>query len=417
MKLNRWFVIGVLAFLLIIFVIHYQMPQEFVWKPTFSNTDRQPFGCYVFDSIMAENMPHGYTVSDKSLPVLAKDTTPRGILIVASDVEMRDAEMKSLYKLLNSGSHVLIATEHCTSLEDTLLLETAYTFRYKKIRNVIKQKEERDTLRWLADTLGMKPHDYLLFSPLCEWYLRDCILTDSVSEDSVCFHPAHDTITSMASFNDRPIAYTQQVGRGRLTLVTAPLLFTNYTVLDKGNAALVFRFMSLLKDLPVVRTTVFCPDALEASQQTPLRYFLSQPPLRWAVYLTLLLAVLALIFGARRRQRVIPIEAPPENHTIEFVELIGTLYYHSRERRSLVLRKYTYFAEELRRTLHVDITDDEDDGTELLTIATQSGIPQEEVEQLVAELRQLAAADEETEISLKDMKRLIDEMNRIIKNI
>ena len=167
----------------------------------------------------------------------------------------------------------------------------------------------------------------------------------------------------------------------------------------------------------MVRTTTFCPEAEDASQLTPLRYFLSQPPLRWAVYLSLGLAVLCLLFGTRRRQRVIPVMKEPENHTIEFIELIGTLYYQSRERRSLVLRKYTYFAEELRRTIHVDITDDEDDGTEMQTIANQSGIPVKDVQRLIEELRLLEAADDETEISRKEMKRLIDEMNRIIKNI
>lgn len=417
MKLNRWFVIGVVAFLLIIFLLHYQMPREFSWNPTYSHYDHEPFGCYVFDSLLTENMPQGYSVTDNSLPQLAKDSTPRGILVVADDASLSKIDIDALYQMMNSGSQVLVASNHFGKLEDTLNLETEYQYNYWKVKDAIKKKEERDTLRWITDTLGTTTREYLLFKPLCEWYIRDAVIVDSLPGDSVRERPYHDSISYMATFNNKPIAYTQQVGRGRLTIVSAPLLFTNYTMLDMDNAGLVFRFLSSMKHLPVVRTITFCPNAKDASQLTPLRYFLSQPPLRWAVYLSLVLAVLCLLFETRRRQRVIPVMQEPENHTIEFIELIGTLYYHSRERRSLVLRKYIYFAEELRRSLHVDITDDEDDGTELQTIATQSGVPIEDVQRLVEELRLLEAADDDTEISRKDMKRLIDEMNRIIKNI
>lgn len=417
MKLNRWFVIGVVAFLLIIFLLHYQMPREFAWTPTYAHYDHEPFGCYVFDSLLNEDMPQGYSVTNRSLPQLAKDSTPRGILIVADDASLTQIDVDAIYQMMNCGSQVLVASNHFGRLEDTLKLETEYTYIYRKLKDFIKKKEGRDTLRWVTDTLGTQPRDYMLFSPLCEWYIRDAVIVDSLPGDSVRERPYHDSISYMATFNNRPIAYTQQVGRGRLTIVSAPLLFTNYTMLDMDNAGLVFRFLSTMKHLPMVRTTTFCPEAEDASQLTPLRYFLSQPPLRWAIYLSLGLAVLCLLFGTRRRQRVIPVMKEPENHTIEFIELIGTLYYQSRERRSLVLRKYTYFAEELRRTIHVDITDDEDDGTEMQTIANQSGIPVEDVQRLIEELRLLEAADNETEISRKEMKRLIDEMNRIIKNI
>ena len=464
MKMNRWFIIGVVAFLLLIFFLHYQMPQEFVWKPTYAHSDRQPFGCFVFDSLLSENMPEGYSVTDKSLPILAKDSTPRGILVVSDEVSMSDVDMESLYKLLHDGSQVLIATNNMGNrLEDTLQLATRYSYNYLKLKDFIKKKEKRDTLRWQTDTLGTEPREYALFSPLCEWYLVELSIEEAdtveVEADSIDIketveleeepaetddnaksdggsfevrptdkpkaitpketpkQTARDTIIYMATFDDRPIAYTEQVGRGRVTIVCAPLLFTNYTMLDMDNAGLVFRFLSTMKHLPVVRTTTFCPEALDASQSTPLRYFLAHPPLRWAIYLSLGLALLCLLFTARRRQRVIPVIKEPENHTIEFIELIGTLYYQSRERRSLVQRKYAYFAEELRRTIHVDITDDFDDGTEMVTIANQSGIPVEEVKHLIEELRMLEAADEETEISRKEMKRLIDEMNKIIKNI
>ena len=48
MKLNRWFVVGILVFLVVMFIVELQLPKNFSWKPTFHHADKQPFGCFLF---------------------------------------------------------------------------------------------------------------------------------------------------------------------------------------------------------------------------------------------------------------------------------------------------------------------------------------------------------------------------------
>ena len=67
MKFNRWFVLFVVVFLALVFLAEFRMPRKFVWNPTFSHNDKQPFGCYVFDSILSVSLPHGYEVTKKSI--------------------------------------------------------------------------------------------------------------------------------------------------------------------------------------------------------------------------------------------------------------------------------------------------------------------------------------------------------------
>ena len=62
-----------------------------------------------------------------------------------------------------------------------------------------------------------------------------------------------------------------------------------------------------------------------------------------------------MIFTARRKQRAIPVIREPENKSLEFAELIGTLYYQKKDHADLVRKKYLYFAEELRREMQVDV--------------------------------------------------------------
>ena len=43
MKGSRWFIVFIVAFLFIMFAIEYNLPKNFVWKPTFGHNDEQPF--------------------------------------------------------------------------------------------------------------------------------------------------------------------------------------------------------------------------------------------------------------------------------------------------------------------------------------------------------------------------------------
>lgn len=63
--------IGVLA--AVLFLVQYRMPIRFSWKETFSHYGYQPFGCAVFDSVVACSMPKGYTVTCQTLRQLHRD--------------------------------------------------------------------------------------------------------------------------------------------------------------------------------------------------------------------------------------------------------------------------------------------------------------------------------------------------------
>ena len=417
MKLNRWFVISILVFLVVMFIVELQLPKNFSWKPTFHHADKQPFGCFLFDSMLTKTMPQGYTVTDSSLYQLAKDSMKkRGILVVADQMNLIPAEMKAIFSMANNGSHVMLVAHDLGSFaKDTLGLRIWGSGNTFDLQNFVKYNKERDTLRWVSDTLGYKPQRYAVFNPL---------LTHRFGFEVDSAHATIRTPLDKQALNKDGylLSATMRQGKGYITYICVPLMFTNYAVVDQDDDhnrtfGFTLRCLSLMKHLPIVRTQAYCPKYDEA-EQTPLRYIISQPPLRWALYTLLAGALLFLIFEGRRRQRVIPIEKAPENHPLEFIRLVGSLYYHSRERRSLVVRKYIYFAEELRRTVHVDVTDASEDDITLPTLARLTAIDEKDIRDLILRLRLLAdTTDDETEISRKQMKQYIDQMNWIIKNI
>ena len=59
MSTRSKFIIGIIVLFTVFLIAEYRMPRKFQWVPTFSHKDPQPFGCMVFDSVLAASMPHG----------------------------------------------------------------------------------------------------------------------------------------------------------------------------------------------------------------------------------------------------------------------------------------------------------------------------------------------------------------------
>lgn len=78
---------------------------------------------------------------------------------------------------------------------------------------------------------------------------------------------------------------------------------------------------------------------------SPLRYIMSQPPLKSAWFLGLFGILIFMIFNAKRKQRIVPIIKPLENLTVDFTKTIGNLYYQEGDHTNIIDKKIIYFLE------------------------------------------------------------------------
>jgi hypothetical protein len=203
-------------------------------------------------------------------------------------------------------------------------------------------------------------------------------------------------------------------GKGELFFSCEPILMTNYGILDTETNELVFRLMSQFRGLPIVRTEAYGPET-EFETNTPLRFWLQNEPLRWAIYLTLGGLLLFCVFYARRRQRVIPVVEEPANRSLEFVKLIGTLYHQKHINRDLLQKKFSYFAETLRRMTMIDVEDVESRKENIAQIAIRTGMPEAEVRMILDRVERYLQGNDE----LKDtaLRKAIDGMDMIINKL
>lgn len=419
MKLNPRFVGAIVFFLLLILVAQWQMPRRFQWEPSFRSDDKQPFGCYVVDSLIRISVPQQYTVTDSTLYQLdhGKFDKPRGIIIVANDFEPSKTDVKSLMHMLESGCHVMIlAGSTSNALDDTLGVGVygGSSFSMSQVKKMIRAGYKEDSLHWVGRPQRYANRVYRI--------LPQVVPGSLTVDDKLKYHTLYNKWTevwvddSTTEWQEEPAAVAVRKGKGRLVIGCDPLLFTNYTVLDKDNNHLLFRMLSEMDSLPIARTEAYLMTN-EQTSSSPLRFFLSNEPLRWAVWLTVAGLLLFFAFTSRRRQRVIPVVAPPENKSMEFVKLIGTLYHQWHDNKDLVRKRYVFFAENLRRQLMVDVDNEALDGQTVDVLSVHTGLRREVLRRQLSELRRVVASDEA--IVNDEMERFVDEMveiERLVNN-
>ena len=144
------------------------------------------------------------------------------------------------------------------------------------------------------------------------------------------------SIERIGSFKSIGESYTNFVkldyGKGSIYLHTSPLVFTNIHFKKKE----VFQHsQEIFSMLPHER--IYYVDTEYESQssgngdtprisESPLRFILSNPPLKWAWYLIIALTILYVINAVRRSQKAIPVFTLPENETANYLDVVSRLY-------------------------------------------------------------------------------------------
>ena len=457
MKSSRNFLFVMLVLFVLFCLLQVNLPKKFVWSPTFSHVDKQPFGCFVFDSVLTQSLPNGYHVTKKTFFQLDQEHAKEkiSVLMVVDQQNLKQLDVKYLCNIARRGGKVMVVAsgsfDDGRNADTVVVDELERTFKvriedgtYFSLRGILSglkahDNDMYDTIYWnnretmyaaqsyrmfynmvggtlfvdsvpkvkrLAYTLSTAGYDYKYDS----LYVGDFTGFDTIVDEK-------ERIERIDTFAIKkvPTAVSVPYGKGEVIFVSSPLLFTNYGMLEGNTSVYIFRLMSYLADLPVYRTEAYVKtDAMLVAEQSPFREFIKRPPLRWALYLSLLGVVLFMIFTARRRQRVIPIMSKPANRSLEFIQLIGTLYYQRKDHVDLVRKKFKLFAEELRKTAGVDISDVNTDDREYLLLAEKTGMNSDRLKKVIRQIRLVLHS--EGNISVEEMRSLIDAMDAIVRH-
>jgi hypothetical protein len=139
---------------------------------------------------------------------------------------------------------------------------------------------------------------------------------------------------------------------------------------------------------------------------TELRFILKNPQLRWAYYILLSFVGIFILFQSKRRQRAIPIVTPPRNSTLEFVETTGRLYFQQKNHANLANKKIQFFLEKIRTKYYINTSVLDESFVD--SLASKSGVSQEDIRQLIKMFDFIKKAEKITESQLLDLNKKIE---------
>lgn len=426
MKGTRAFLFILLLLAIGVFMFQRHNPRHFVWSPTFLHTDKQPFGCYVFDSLVSRSFNGRYVVTGKTPYQLLREgnVKNKALLLINTDEFLDSLDVLQLSAFAQRGGTVIVVYDRTYGDDDYaneqwgMGVYGGNNFNLELLRKEVLLSDSIATSRliWPKDP----PYPHAEYSVYTRLHNGGISIMDSTAVKSLCYKIEDSEVVTDTDGNTPEtdnlvtVVAERNIGAGKVILSNMPLLFTNYGMLNDATAPLVMRVLNRARGKTLIRTEAYNRKQTEddnGEEHSFLDLFMASKPLLWSYYTALFGLFLFMFFTARRRQRAIPVVKKPKDVSLDFVKLIGTLYYREGDHLDLVQKKYRYFMADLRERWGVNLEDDDHWEQSVAFIAAQTGRDYEDVVALLTQLRTVYTTS--VEMSKNDMKYYVDSMNRI----
>lgn len=368
------------------------------WQKSYGILDKIPFGLKVFNDESKElfknqniekfsETPYQYLNNDVySQIIIENDTTTNGFkngtIFSVSDYSKFDKKsIEQLLHFVKEGNTLFLST---TSLPD--ILKDSLQFEIV-LRNHIENK--------LKSTVV---NSSLVFE------------FDKEASDYYFSKFNKKTTTILGSIYDEKYILPNFVeikhGKGKFLLHLQPIAFTNYYLL-KNNYKYIESVCSYIQSENIYWNVE--NEEGSSISESPLRFIFSQPPLKYAWYLSLFGILIFMLFNAKRRQRVIPISEPVKNTTIEFAKTIGNLYFLEKNHKDIAQKKIVYFLEKIRNEYYLETTLLDETFINRLHLKTSKN--KTDIIKVVNKINYMKNSSSLTEKDLIELNTLIEKLN------
>jgi hypothetical protein len=388
---NIIIIIAVIIILGLLAVGESYEPDPVRWLPTYSWQDKNPYGSYAVYERLTDLFPNQtIQVSKQSFYEIYRieneEESDFNYIAINRNLKLNRLDTETLLEYVEGGGNVLLAAESFSgSLADTLGLDNDYASFLQK------------------DTISLR------FSPAIISLSNNNFRFDKQSAESY-FSKYDSSFTTILAQNEnnQAILLKREIGRGNLFLCSIPQIFTNYHLLW-GNQAMIRGVFAYFPQEKTIWDEYY--KSGRAEQDSPFRFILSRKSLRMALYLAIFTIILYVIFEGRRKQRVIPIITPLSNRTLEFVEVIGRLYYQHQDHKNLAQKKINHFWDYLRTHHYIRTGEINEDTLEKL--AAKTGMKKIEVQSLFRLIESIQTSPRIAEATLLELNRKIDKFKGV----
>ncbi len=362
-------------------------PKVVDWTETLSNKDKIPFGTFILFDRLKDIFPDSHIITFRQpvYNVIAEDSLKQAsYIIICRGIELSKSDYRQLEKYVKEGNSIFIAAEYFGKLfEKNLGVKT------KTIFKIINDSTEVHFVN-----TALTPKKYF------------CI---DKGTTNTCFSK-FDTLKSTVlgediDHNANFIKYN--LGKGYLYLASNPKLFSNYSLLKPDGAGYAATALSYLKGTRQLVWDEYYSQG-DTGDDTPMRMFLKNPTLQWAYYIAIFSLLAFVLFEIKRTQRVIPVIEPLSNSTLEFVTVVGQVYYEKRDNANIARKKILYLLEHLREGFQLKTNNLDDEFVEKLT--AKLGIEAGFAKELVDYILYINARERITDNELIKLNKLIEKL-------
>jgi hypothetical protein len=395
------------------------------WSDTYEPKSREPYGTAVVHELLRGYLPT-QKLEDltqktaKSLPTDGSATSANYVFV--GDGFLPDTtDTDKLLLFVHNGGRAFISAN---AVPNYLLSRVAVT-----ICDTSTNHDEEDDFYHSFDTdfadsanLNFK-HPQLAENTPFEYhrfYKNQKRPTSWAYIDTLGAHESYcteggDKLAPIGTINREMVNFARiNYGKGAVFLHTTPLAFANITLLDSSKLRYVSKTFSHLQD-----GVIYWDDKSRVSsdvvqkmnganpkidKDSPLKFILAQPSLRWAWFLMLGLVGLYFLLGAKRRQRIIPIMEEKTNTSLQFIQTISLMYFQGQEHVRICDMKIKQFQTFVRERYHLNtrIMDDEF----IQALAMKSNIVDADIRKITLFEKRLAYNDI-TEDAMIELHRLL----------
>ncbi len=391
---NKIYLAAILVLFTALIVVKHFAPRPVNWMLNFSGNRKSPYGCSVLNEQLPVLFPgKELTVNTASFYLTLRPDTldTKNLIIITDAFSPDDPDLSALLDFASHGNSVFISSlSFSGKLCDTLNFKTSIPVIDT---SMLKRVKEELRLSYSGN-------------PADSSFLYRKKMPDSRFEN-------YDTLNTVPLGTDKSGNVNfilTRFGKGNIFLHCQPLAFTNYHLLYSNHR---YAFTAL-SHLPVENTIwdqYYKPERI--IDLSPVRYILSQPALKAAYFLLVFTIVIYMIFGSRRRQRIVPVIQPERNASLDFVTTVGKLYYRSQNHADVARKKLIYFNEFIRNRYFLQGLDQTEEQIRILS--QKSGVETEKIRHLARMAGSLSENKQLSQLELIEFHKSIEDFYKNCK--
>ncbi len=379
-------------------------PKPINWTKTFQKKDNVPFGTSALYGALPSIFP-GQEISSESFPIYNvlndKSFSNSNYIIINDAFEPDKLDTRELLAFAENGNSVFIAANYFSEIfADTLKIETD---NYSGITETFKN-----------DSISLqqfyKPYDSATINfvnPLLK-RKKDYVYTKGIENSHFTSFDSSKAIVLGTDLHKQINFIKINWGKGQFYLSTVPEVFSNYLFINRENYDYPYKALSYLPNQKIIWDEHY--KAGNTQKDSPLRVVFNNPALKSAYFVLLLSLLMFIIIGVKRRQRIIPIIEPLRNTTLDFVDIVGTLYYQTGNHKNIADKKIIYFLEYIRSTFQIKTNLYDDVFIDRIT--NLSGIERHKVHDLFYYFADINVKTSITQPELLKLNRMIEAFHR-----